>query len=86
MTNKESNLFINLLNTKKWKTLDHIRDFLKTFYNAIKIIEDREAILDRVFSTINFLADRFERAIDKFVYYNIIRKFFYVDLIKLLKY
>ena len=64
--NKESNLVKNLLTTDKWKTLNHVRNFLQNFYNATKATEDYRVTLKEVLYIMNFLVDIFKDAIVEF--------------------
>ena len=41
-------------------TLIYIRDFLISFFDIIKVIEGRRAILDKVLLSLDFLAEKFD--------------------------
>ena len=86
VTNEEPELSKDLLSTNEWRTLDHIRDFLQTFYDATKATEDHTATLKRVLPSMNFLAKHFEKAVDKFVHHDFMRESLHAGYIKLLKY
>ena len=86
MINKEPDLVRDILTIKKWKVLNYIRDFLRGFYFTTKTTEDYTATLERVLPTIDFLANRFKKAIQQFIDHNYIRESLYTGYTKLLKY
>ena len=44
-----------------------IRDFLQSFFECTKLIEDRHATINRVLLVINFLLDEYQKAVILFV-------------------
>ena len=84
--NEESDLAEDLLTVDKWKTLDHVRDFLQNFYDAIKATEDHEATLKEVLSIMDFLANIFEDAIVEFANHAFMLESLQTGLTKLLEY
>ena len=86
ITNEESNLAKDILTADEWKTLDYIRNFLQNFYDATKATEGRGATLERVLSTMDFLADVFEDAIQEFKDHAFMWESLQAGLTKLLKY
>ena len=53
----------NYLIVKNWKIFDYIRDFLRNFYNVIKVIEGRRNTLEDMIFIMNFLINTFENAV-----------------------
>ena len=86
VTNEKPELSKDLLSADEWRTLDHIRDFLQAFYDAIKATEGYIATLERVLPSMDFLAKHFEKALDEFVHHDFIRESLHAGYIKLLKY
>lgn len=66
ITNEKSDFANDILTAEEWKTLDYIQDFLRNFYDAIKVTEGRNTTLERVLFTIDFLADVFKTAINEY--------------------
>lgn len=66
VTNEEPDLAKDILTAKEWKILANIRDFLQAFHDATKATKGRRATLKRVLPTMNFLANYFERAVEKY--------------------
>lgn len=86
VSNDEPDLANDLLTAEEWKVLCQICDFLKGFHNATKATEGRRATLDRILPTMDFLADRFEGAIDRYSYTKFMRESVQSGFTKLLKY
>ena len=86
ITNEESDLAKDLLTADEWKTLDHVRDFLQSFYDAIKATEGHGANLKEVLSIMDFSASILEDAIVKFADHAFMLKSLHFGLTKLLKY
>lgn len=84
--NEESNLAKNLLTADEWKTLNHVRDFLKNFYNAIKTTKDYKATPKEVLSIMNFLANIFDFIIVELADHDFMLNPLQTGLIKSLKY
>ncbi len=61
---EESSLAKDLLSNTDWQTLSNIRNFLQGFYDTTKATEGRQATLDRVLPSLDFLVARFEKAIE----------------------
>ena len=72
--NKKSDLASDLLTTDKQKTLNHVRNFLQNFYNAIKATKDYKVTLKDILLTIDFLANIFKDTIIEFAGYVFILK------------
>ena len=68
------------------KLLNHVRDFLQNFYDAIKATEGHEATHKEVLSIIDFLANIFEDAIVEFADHAFMLESLQTGLTKLLKY
>ncbi len=51
------------LSSTDWRTLSQIRDFLQGFYDTTKATEGRQATLDQVLPSLNFIVLKFERAL-----------------------
>ena len=63
---EEPGLAKDFLSHTDWLTLTNIRDFLQAFYHTTKATEGRRATLDMVLPSLDFLALRFEQAIEKY--------------------
>ena len=74
MTNDEPELAKDIITAEEWKTLTHIRDFLRGFHFATKATEGHAATLERVLPTMDFLANRFEKAIQQFTNHQYMRE------------
>ena len=70
---EESLLSSEVISANKWQTLFYIRDFLQSFYDTIKATEGRHATLDKVFLSLDFMAIKFEEAIEKYNYHPFIK-------------
>lgn len=86
VSNDEPDLAKDLLTAGEWRVLIQIRDFLKGFHDATKATEGRRATLDRILPTMDFLADRFENAVDRYSYSEFMRESVQSGFTKLLKY
>lgn len=86
LTHEEPDLSNDLLSAEDWKTLVHIRDFLKGFYDTTKVTESKAATLDRVLPTMDFLIERFERAALDFATHDVMRESIQAGYTKMLKY
>ena len=86
VTNEESDLQKDLLTAEEWKTLSYIRDFLQNFYDATKATEGHQATLEEVIPTMDFLADRFQDAVEEFADHDFMRESLQAEYTKLLKY
>ena len=64
---EEVDLVKNYLGPVDWRTLNDIRDFLKSFYECTLLIEDRRATINRSLPVMNFLLDQYVAEITKFV-------------------
>lgn len=64
--NDEAALTEDILLPNDWSTLKLIRDFLKGFLEATKFSEGREATIDRVLPTMDFLLAKFENASEEY--------------------
>ena len=69
LISEEPDLMDNNLTPEEWQILVDIRDFLSSFYDTTKATEGRQAILDRVLPSLDFMADLFINAIDKHRHY-----------------
>ncbi|KID81519.1 transposase-like protein [Metarhizium guizhouense ARSEF 977] len=56
----------DLLSEKDWKDLQKLQDFLLFFYDATTGTEGRNATIDRVLPTMDFLLEQFETAKEKY--------------------
>lgn len=83
--NEEAALAKDLLTAEEWKTLSHIRDFLKGFHDATQATEGRQATLDKILPTMDFLADRFEDAVEQYSDHNYMRESLQSGYTKLLE-
>ena len=86
VTNEEPDLARDILTAEEWKVLGYIRDFLRGFYFATKATEGYAATLERVLPTMDFLANKFEKAIEQFADHNYMRESLHTGYTKLLKY
>ena len=86
VSNEEPDLAKDILTAEEWKTLDHIRVFLRGFYFATKAAEGHAATLETVLPTMDFLAKRFETAIQQFADHTYMRESLHAGYTKLLKY
>ncbi len=86
VTSEEPELAKDVLTAEEWKTLGHISDFLRNFYDATKATEGHKATLNRVLPTMDFLANIFEEAIEEFADHDFMRESLQTGFTKLLKY
>lgn len=63
---EEAGLAKDNLSHTEWQSLTNIRDFLKGFYDTTKATEGRKATLDKLLPSLDFMAMKFESAIDRF--------------------
>ncbi|MCJ1462693.1 hypothetical protein MMC07_001296 [Pseudocyphellaria aurata] len=66
VSSEEAGLAQDVLTAEEWKTQGHIRNFLRSFFDATKATEGRSAGLDELLPTMDFMTERFEEAIDRF--------------------
>ena len=83
---EKASLTQDVLTAEEWKTLGHIRNFLQSFHDATKATEGRSAGLEEVLPTMDFLAERFEEAIDTFESHVFMLGSLHAGYTKLLKY
>ena len=74
------------INATDWLIFRNIRNFLKSFYRRIKEIENRFATINRIFSVLNYLFDRFDDAMYDFANNDFMKLFFEIEHDKLKKY
>lgn len=86
VTNEKTDLQKDLLTAEEWKTLVHIRDFLRNFHDATKATKDHQATLNEVLPTINFLANTFKVAMEEFADHPFMHESLQTEFTKLLKY
>lgn len=86
LTSEEEALSKDQLSADDWKTLLQIRDFLLCFYEATKETEGRQATLDNVLPSMDFILGCFEDASDEFADHDILRESVQSGYTKMLKY
>ena len=86
VTNNEPALSKDLLGAEEWVTLQHIRDFLHPFQQVTKATEGRRATLDQVLPSMDFLAETFENATEKYRDHPYMQPSIQAGYTKLLKY
>ena len=83
---EETDLSNDYLSSIEWRTLKDIRDFLKSFYQCTKLIENRNATINKSLSVMNFLLNQYVEDLTKFADNDFMKLFIDADWKKLQKY
>ena len=83
---EESDLFKEVITADEWQILLYIRDFLQSFYDTMKVIKRRLATLDKVLPSLDFMAIKFEKVIEKYEDHSFMKAALHTSYTKLLEY